>query len=179
MCVPVGGVEPLDVELNPRLGHEHLGDVLEEGDPVLLGADVVVDVRALVEPLHEPVEAVRDELEVGVAKVFDGDDARVAQRAHALRKVCELEEGRGGVRTSSGYRGRSRWENGTMGKKVSRLETRADASGTGRARWTHFESRGTTCRPTNHALTSRIPIRRRRRSPARLCVSHDGQILQV
>ena len=114
--VPVGGVESLDVELQPRPGHEHLGDVLEEGHPVRLGADVVVDVRALVEPLHEPVQAVRDELEVGIAKVLYGDDARVAQGAHALREACE-RSGLGGGFGRPGQRARAKGENGTMERK--------------------------------------------------------------
>jgi len=45
---PVGGVEALEVELDARLGHEHLRDRLEEEDAIGFGADVVVDVGGLV-----------------------------------------------------------------------------------------------------------------------------------
>ena len=84
---PVGGVEALEVELDARLGHEHLRDRLEEEDAIGFGADVVVDVGGLVVPRDEPVEAVGDELEVWVAEVLHAYDARIAEGTHALGEV--------------------------------------------------------------------------------------------
>ncbi len=48
---------------------------LQEGDAMPLGGDVVRDLRVAVVALHEPVEDVGDELEVGAPEALHGGRA--------------------------------------------------------------------------------------------------------
>lgn len=80
-------IQLLCIQRDACFACEHLADLADEGDTILLLLNGVTYVHLWIVSLREPVQDVGDELEVGVPKVLDRDIAVEAERPHHLAKV--------------------------------------------------------------------------------------------
>lgn len=115
-------------------------------------------------PVHQPVEAVRNQLKVGNAEVLHGNEPRVPQRLHHLREACTPAPP-GRQRDSDHADGHACDGTATAGAPPSPFEAHFAAPGT-----TWWRARSSRLPPPLRPSLSVRAALLRTLTPARVCV---------